>query len=64
MYPGAGEEAIDLLNRILVFNPYFRITVDEALTHPFFKKIRKQEKEKGSDNEIKIDFDKEHHIDK
>jgi hypothetical protein len=35
-YPGAGNQAIDLLNKMLLFNPYFRITIDEALDHPFF----------------------------
>lgn len=45
IYPGAGEEAVDLLHKILVFNPYFRITMDEILAHPFFKKVRKVEKE-------------------
>jgi mitogen-activated protein kinase 15 len=49
LYPGAGEEALDLLGRILIFNPYFRISVEEALNHPFFKKVRKPEKEIGSD---------------
>lgn len=49
LYPGAGEEAIDLLGRTLIFNPYFRIGVDDALNHPFFKKVRKQEKEIASD---------------
>lgn len=49
LYPGAGDEAIDLLNRILVFNPYFRLSVEEALNHPFFKKVRKNEKESKSD---------------
>ena len=52
IYPGAGEEAIDLLNKVLVFNPYFRLSVDEALAHSFFKKIRKPEKEVSSDKEI------------
>ena len=60
LYPGAGDEAIDLLNRVLVFNPYFRISVDEALSHPFFKKVRKLEKEVSSDKEIEIEFEKEH----
>ena len=41
LYPAAGKEAIDLLNRILVFNPYFRISVEEALNHPFFKLVKK-----------------------
>jgi serine/threonine protein kinase len=45
VYPGAGEEAIDLLHKILVFNPYFRISIDECLEHSFFKKCRKAEKE-------------------
>jgi len=60
LYPGAGDEAIDLLGRMLVFNPYFRVSVDEALNHPFFKKVRKPEKEIHSDKEIMIEFEKEH----
>ena len=60
VYPGAGEEAIDLLNKMLLFNPYFRISVDESLAHPFFKKVRKPEKEINSDKEIQIEFEKEH----
>lgn len=48
VYPGAGEEAIDLLHKILVFNPYFRLSVEECLDHPFFKKCRKLEKEQIS----------------
>lgn len=60
LYPGAGDEALDLLGRILVFNPYFRITVDEALGHPFFKKVRKPEKEVNSEVQIQIEFEKEH----
>jgi mitogen-activated protein kinase 1/3 len=59
LYPGAGDDALDLLNRILVFNPYFRISVDEALTHPFFKKVRKTEKEVMAEKDIQIEFEKE-----
>lgn len=59
LYPGAGEDAINLLSGILIFNPYFRITVDEALAHPFFKKIRKLEKEVTADRQIDIEFEKE-----
>lgn len=56
-YPGAGNEAIDLLNKMLQFNPYFRITIDEALDHPFFAKVRKPEKEITANSKIKIEFD-------
>jgi mitogen-activated protein kinase 1/3 len=52
LYPGAGDDALDLLGRILIFNPYFRITIDDALSHPFFKKVRKTEKEVNSDKEV------------
>ena len=59
LYPGAGEEAIDLLGRMLVFNPYFRVSVNEALEHPFFKKVKKSEKEIMAAKEIQIEFEKE-----
>lgn len=59
LYPAAGEEAIDLLNKILVFNPYFRISVDEALNHPFFRLVKKLEKEIIASNQIIIEFEKE-----
>lgn len=59
MYPGAGADALDLLNKMLVFNPYFRISVDEALNHPFFKRVKKLEKEILAPHDIQIEFEKE-----
>lgn len=35
----ATEMAIDLLRRMLVFDPYLRISAQEALLHPFFHGI-------------------------
>jgi mitogen-activated protein kinase 1/3 len=35
-YPGAPKEAIDFLNKILVFNPYFRMSLKDAIEHPLF----------------------------
>ncbi len=52
------------MDKILVFNPYFRLSIDEALNHPLFKKVRKPEKEINSTVEIQIEFEKEHHLDK
>lgn len=40
-YPGAPSEAIDFLDKILVFNPYFRMSLDDALAHPLFDSVRK-----------------------
>lgn len=56
-YPGAGSEAIDLLNKMLQFNPYFRITIDEALNHPIFAKVRNPEKEVVAKSKVLIEFD-------
>jgi len=58
MYPGATDDAIDFLSRALQFNPYFRITLEESLTHPFFTKVRKAEKEASSGDPIVLEFEK------
>jgi mitogen-activated protein kinase 1/3 len=39
LLPNASKDAIDLLSKMLVFNPDKRITTDEALAHPFFKEL-------------------------
>ena len=38
-YPAADTDAINFLERVLVFNPYFRISVEQALSHPLFAKV-------------------------
>ncbi|VDL95960.1 unnamed protein product [Schistocephalus solidus] len=35
LYPSVSSQAIDLLDRMLAFNPSTRITVEEALQHPY-----------------------------
>lgn len=35
VFKGANEDAIDLIKRMLTFDPMQRITVDEALAHPY-----------------------------
>jgi hypothetical protein len=42
---------------MLQVNPYFRITVDDALEHPLFAKVRKMEKEKIAETLVFIDFE-------
>ena len=59
LYPAAGEDALDLLRRILVFNPYFRITVEEALNHKFLSEVRTQSSEVLAPSIIEIEFERE-----
>ena len=44
-YPAADTDALDFLRQVLVFNPYFRITIKQALAHPLFAKVRSEQKE-------------------
>lgn len=37
LFPGADPRALDLLHRMLTFNPHRRITVEEALAHPYLE---------------------------
>ena len=58
-YPGASSEALDFLSRVLVFNPYFRISLQECLDHPLFSQVRNIEKEKIPTSTILLEFEKE-----
>ena len=37
MFPTASEEALDLLKKLLAFNPNLRYTATEALNHRYVK---------------------------
>jgi serine/threonine protein kinase len=56
-FPFASKEAIDLLDKLLAFNPFFRISVDEALRHEFFKDVHDPSLEVVSSEEIDLEFD-------
>jgi len=43
LYPAADPVAIDLLKKMLYFNPRRRVTAEEALDHDFFKDVRRKE---------------------
>lgn len=43
MFPGADPLGIDLLQKMLTFNPLKRLTVNEALSHPFLASKRQDE---------------------
>ena len=45
IYPDSDPAALDLLKRMLLFNPAKRITAKVALEHPFFQGVRNEEME-------------------
>lgn len=56
-YPGTEPEGLEILEKMLVFNPKLRITAEEALKDPYFDDIRIQEQEDHAPDEIRIPFD-------
>merc|ERR1719361_2423612 len=47
MFPGADKQALDLMLCLLKFDVDKRITVDEALEHPYMKPVRDQAHERA-----------------
>lgn len=36
-FPGAGDDALDLIRGLLAFSPVNRLTAEQALRHPYVK---------------------------
>lgn len=45
LFKGANAQALDLLDKMLMFNPAKRITVEEALEHPYMESLHSPEDE-------------------
>jgi mitogen-activated protein kinase 1/3 len=58
-YPAITPEALDLLNRMLVFNPFFRITISDCLNHTFLSPVRVAETEIQAKDQIQLEFEAE-----
>ena len=52
LYPASDPEAIDLLGKMLRFNPTQRVTAEEALEHNFFKSVRRKDLEREADGRL------------
>ncbi|XP_052196952.1 mitogen-activated protein kinase 7-like [Diospyros lotus] len=57
LYPQADPLAIDLLERMLVFNPSKRITVTEALHHPYMVGLYDPSRNPPAQVQINLDMD-------
>jgi len=56
LYPQANPTAIDLLDKMLVFDPYKRITVTEALEHPYFSALHDPRLEPSATAPFELDM--------
>jgi mitogen-activated protein kinase 1/3 len=49
-FPFASDEALDLMKGMVQFNPFFRLSIEDCLAHPYFAKIRRKDREIKQDN--------------
>ena len=57
-YPGATADSIDFLEKVLVFNPYYRISLEQCLEHPLFAEVRNRDKEAIVGAPVTLNFEK------
>jgi len=57
LYPAASDEALDMLQHLLSFNPNKRYTAVDALEHPYVGSFHNPEEEYSSDHKIEISID-------
>ena len=58
IFPSAGQDALDLLSRLLTYDPEQRITVEAALEHPFLAKLHDPAYEQCAPSVFDFDFEK------
>ena len=61
-FPGSSDESLDLLQKMLIFNPNKRITVNECLEHSFFQSIRDPEKEEEASFNLEFEFENDNNL--
>jgi hypothetical protein len=64
LFPHANPQAIDLLQRMLAFDPAKRITVQEALAHPYLSDYHYPDDEPLCQNKAVFDFEEKPHLTK
>lgn len=57
IYPNANPLAVDILNKLLLFNPAKRISVDEALAHPYLASLHDPSDEPLADEPFSFQFE-------
>ena len=57
--PGTNPQALDLLTKLLTFNPDERISVDDALAHPYLKDFHGHMSEPVASSIFDFDFERQ-----
>lgn len=57
IFKGANPDAVDLIRRMLTFDPTKRITIDEALEHPYMSQLHFPDDEPTTEEVSAFDFD-------
>lgn len=63
IFPAATANELDLLTKMIMFNPRDRISLDQALNHPYFFPVRDQNYEVLERDPAYFDFDGDHEMD-
>jgi mitogen-activated protein kinase 1/3 len=59
MFANANPVALDLLGKMLCFNPKNRYTVDQCISHPYFEGLHDPEQEPTAETKFNFDYDKD-----
>lgn len=59
MFPTANKDALDLLMKLLQFNPTKRITIEDALNHPFLSDVKNAEDESSCEDKVNFEITEE-----
>ena len=57
LFPNSNPIALDLLSKMLVFNPNKRLNVEQCIQHPYFEGLHVPEEEPTSDKFFDWSFD-------
>lgn len=57
LYPRANPVALDLLSKMLMFNPVKRYTVEQCLSHPYFEGLHSDDSELVCESTFDWSFD-------
>ena len=62
-YKGAPQPAIEFLKKCLTFNPFFRVTLNEAIKDPIFDEVKTNLSEKYVGKSVVLDFESDKKLD-